>query len=541
LVREVNTEHARSLALQCIERCIRDHDECIKPQDTILPTRVIDCSNPAHPRLVTTHGKKSRYITLSYVWGESQPHSTTTLNLASYHQGIDPGHLPQTIKDAISTTHALGFRYLWADTLCIVQDSVEDKVREIAQMAQIYTDAFLTIIAASASKVSEGFLQDRNDLLPPSAIVRFVCPGNDNIGTVCLFDSLTRPYLPRDPVALRGWCLQESVLSARALVFASHTLQYHCNEGIVNVGNSLTTWTPQTDLRFPRSFFSVSCANVPAPTTDDTQWYDLRKKWWWNLVDYTHRSITNPADKLVALAGVAQQCQRIYQTRYLAGLWEDSLLKDLLWISDPAVSPSSRPKAYRAPSWSWAALDGPIGNIDGYTTRSKCIRTCVEVVRCEVMPSREELPFGEVKAGVLVLRARIIKVMLELSRDGSGEGIVYLPRPTYERLLLKRNGRQSGITGSEERITNRIAIGKAKMDSSDDYEARAVSLVIIWTNAEWSGADGLLLVSADPPHASGKVRYRRVGSYQQRIRGKAGDFGWLEWLNGAPEVEVEIV
>jgi hypothetical protein len=66
--------------------------------------------------------------------------------------------LAQTLRDAIDVTRKLGIRYLWVDALCIIQDNVTDKSREIERMGKVYKNATVTIAAASASRVSEGFL-----------------------------------------------------------------------------------------------------------------------------------------------------------------------------------------------------------------------------------------------------------------------------------------------------------------------------------------------------------------------------------------------
>lgn len=94
----------------------------------------------------------------------------------AYITGIDPATLPQTIRNAIYVTHEHGMQYLWADTLCTVQDSDEDKRRELARMHRIYRDAHLTIIASNARKVSESFLQVRSDTAMRDVVLPFVCP-----------------------------------------------------------------------------------------------------------------------------------------------------------------------------------------------------------------------------------------------------------------------------------------------------------------------------------------------------------------------------
>ena len=87
-----------------------------------------------------------------------------------------------------------------------------------------------------------------------------------------------------------------------------------------------------------------------------------------NIVeDYTRRGLTVSCDKLVAVAGLARRAQQMLKGEYLAGLWSTQLHIGLLWMIDEHVS-ASRAPIYRASSWSWASMDGPISwtLIDGY-------------------------------------------------------------------------------------------------------------------------------------------------------------------------------
>jgi hypothetical protein len=46
--------------------------------------------------------------------------------------------MPATFFDATIITRELGYRYLWIDSLCIVQDFLEDWEAESQNMGNIY-------------------------------------------------------------------------------------------------------------------------------------------------------------------------------------------------------------------------------------------------------------------------------------------------------------------------------------------------------------------------------------------------------------------
>jgi hypothetical protein len=89
-----------------------------------------------------------QYVALSYCWGTTQNFTTTSANLARMKETIHWDELPQTIKDAVIVTRALGIQYLRVDALCIIQVSQEDWEAESKKMADVYGGAFLAISAA---------------------------------------------------------------------------------------------------------------------------------------------------------------------------------------------------------------------------------------------------------------------------------------------------------------------------------------------------------------------------------------------------------
>lgn len=70
----------------------------------------------------------------------------------------------------------LGIRFLWVDSLCIIQDNSDDKPVEISCMDQIYQHANLLIAATRAAVANEGFLHDIDPEYIDFAELEFALP-----------------------------------------------------------------------------------------------------------------------------------------------------------------------------------------------------------------------------------------------------------------------------------------------------------------------------------------------------------------------------
>ncbi|EHK50536.1 hypothetical protein TRIATDRAFT_210872, partial [Trichoderma atroviride IMI 206040] len=108
-------------------------------------------------RLVETACPLS-YAALSYVWGPAAVFKTIRDNIDMLMQpgGLPVSSFPKSIRDAMVLAKELGFRYIWVDSLCIIQDSAEDKVQQLRMMDCIYSRASLTIVAAAGSHADAG-------------------------------------------------------------------------------------------------------------------------------------------------------------------------------------------------------------------------------------------------------------------------------------------------------------------------------------------------------------------------------------------------
>src|SRR4051812_37841505 len=116
----------------------------------------------------------------------------------------------------MSMTNILAVRYIWIDSLCIIQDSLEDWQHESATMDQVYRYAVCTVSADRAKDSSEG-LFFRGLCLRPA---RVKVPGH---GTFWL-EKETINWLEEfsvNPIAQRAWTLQERILSPRILHFGA--------------------------------------------------------------------------------------------------------------------------------------------------------------------------------------------------------------------------------------------------------------------------------------------------------------------------------
>jgi hypothetical protein len=147
------------LARVWIRKCNQQHANCqptmaAAPEEALqASTRFIDVRSRRLIPLDEIAERPFEYVALSYVWGVDYQVRTTTENISEFRERIPSSsdddksfRLPKTIEDTMEVTLALGYRYLWVDALCIIQDSPVDLKVQLAQMDRIYGLATLTII-----------------------------------------------------------------------------------------------------------------------------------------------------------------------------------------------------------------------------------------------------------------------------------------------------------------------------------------------------------------------------------------------------------
>jgi len=163
------------------------------------------------------------------------------------------------------------------------------------------------------------------------------------------------------PLNNRGWVFQERVLARRVLHFGQHQIGWECPElaALEVFPNGLPgTNAMSLQIKSTSSLMKAAAAREPIQSLDTSFLHR-----WHNLVNaYSKTRLTYPKDKVIAFAGIAETIMENRTDRYSAGMWEKTLLYDLAWArydGDRETFPISD-TSYRAPSWSWASVDGEI-------------------------------------------------------------------------------------------------------------------------------------------------------------------------------------
>ena len=349
-------------------------------------------------------------------------------------RGVATSTLPQTIQDAIIVTRKLGLRYLWVDALCIIQDSASDRAAEITKMDRIYQNAQLTISAASAERCQDGFLASRSRGNGPSTgytNIPCACPNGER-GNILLRD-LQSYYSDIEPINGRGWTLQERVLSSRILIYSSWQLQWQCQSRKKWDGGRAGYFihNPSELSAAENLHFEDESSNCNIPDeTENTPWAN-----WTELVyKYSKRALTEPSDKLPALAGIASRYQNDTNDIYCAGLCKANLLTGLKWhVPEPA---DHRPSVYRAPTWSWASVFGEIIYLDHKPPAKNKVAASTVILDCHVISEEPLAPLSKVSQGTLTIRG----VSKTLRWDGDFE----IPRQDLEHTWVPASERGIG-------------------------------------------------------------------------------------------------
>ncbi|KAF4456333.1 HET-domain-containing protein [Fusarium austroafricanum] len=362
---------------QWLKACDNSHKSCAREQsrnsssslgaNKKLPTRVIDVGlngDRSVKLLKTTSNHKGEWVALSHQWGEGAQFRTLTQNLKDYEAGISIDHLAATFRDAVIVTRAIGCRYLWVDSLCIIQGPDGDFDEQAKQMEQVYSGAYCVLAASRSPGHYAGFLGPRIER--KGVTLR----REGNVAPFYLREAMDdfQAHVLEGPLSGRGWVLQEHALARRTIYFTDFQTYFECGDGIrcesmSKITNQRSTFLGDPD--FPRL---MTLADRGIKILGYQNIYKL----------YSGLGLSVPTDRPWAINGLQE---RLLKTLNLQGgygvFFQDQknghqrgfFRRSLLWRRAekesslpriPFKEGSSDPKI---PSWSWMAYSGSIDYI----------------------------------------------------------------------------------------------------------------------------------------------------------------------------------
>ncbi|UKZ68305.1 uncharacterized protein TrAtP1_009342 [Trichoderma atroviride] len=386
------SEQAFQKATNWFRECNDTHSSCSLGEISELPERVLDIfseDTKSGVKLIHTNGQKARYACLSHRWGKDTS-QTTGENINSLCKEVPWDYLSPTYQDSITFLRKFSkwhqeeygepIRYIWIDSLCIIQDSKSDWAKHSLKMSDIYSNSLITLVESHEQGTDKRLFQDASsrDVSKPVSIRD--AQGNDH--ELHFRKPIFHPtYMISDgsiPVWKRAWVFQERLLSHRLLIFGPDELSWQCashhkcecglDESESQTVKLMKEWGD--DVHVPERSAS-SRRDMQQLLGDDPSHSQLRRAWRHVIEAYSQLDYTYRSDTLYAIAGLAKSFNaRLGGKNYFAGIWYDEYQEgetedfqpqaetalDLLWrltYFEDAERPDL-PEPAVPISWSWA-------------------------------------------------------------------------------------------------------------------------------------------------------------------------------------------
>jgi hypothetical protein len=392
------------LPLQWFNGCVANHATCRESvSPAFYPSRLLEIVSEDLARLVITreHPPEGRYASLSHCWGKAKTLKLLQSNLDQLCAGVAIPTLPTSYREAITVCRRFGLRYIWIDSLCIMQDSREDWQREAITMKDVYRNSALNIEAAAAAESSEASFLSRD----PEFIRPVQVTAEWDIAAVqeqyyLVDEALYDNDVKDSPLHQRAWVMQEVLLTTRSLSLTQNQLWFECTES-----HACETYPGGLPAALVHASDQARVLGLPSDRLAHTY-----QRWSRVVEKYAACFLTFPGDKMIAFAGIAQHFQGLLPgDTYVAGMWRSQLPWTLNWRTHNS-RPCYRPEGYRAPSWSWASLEGPVQfehqpamAVEG-TLKTPC------VVLDVVVQTVDQHETGLLRGGYIQMKAPLIEV-----------------------------------------------------------------------------------------------------------------------------------
>jgi hypothetical protein len=353
---------------------------------------------------------------------------TTKGSLLAMKSGIIEAALPKTFLDAVAIVRYLDIRFLWIDSLCIIQDDVQDWKIESAKMADIYQNCVINISATGSSGADSGLFYNNPSIADKELAA--VTKNPDHKGIFVLSNDAEargrHGFDGSSQLMARGWVLQERLLSPRLLHF-KHELIFECRDDRV---------CECSDSNWPTAISSKANGDELKLKTMSSK--ALCSSWHNTVSDYAKLQLTYDSDILPAISGLAQLYRRYLGGSYVAGMWATSLASCLTWHVTYGQFWARR-TSWVAPTFSWACNKlGPHSkpSISSVLWAGNSVNTEYELLDLSQTLAGSDLT-GQITQAHLILKGLLYPVILKQYNEKSSS---YNLIATYEPLqrLAKR-------------------------------------------------------------------------------------------------------
>lgn len=356
LGRYTGDEDTFGVAETWLRTCLAKHPLCAEHDDSariVQPARLLSLGDTI--KLVNASAAQGQeYVTLSHCWGN--PTLVPRLKFETedeLRRGVAIDFLPKTFRDAVVITRRLGYRYLWIDSLCIIQDSPADWEDQAKIMALIYANSVFTIAALKSPGSYHGcFTDERNPLgLRPLEVEDLGLSVFSSVAGELWQAEVNTSGYGASPLYTRAWVVQERLSSPRTLLYGSNGIYWECRCAQASESHYLdVAW------------------DSPRNKKTWLQKLEREDSWmehWIDLVNtYSSCDLTMKSDKIIAVTGLISEIERRSNShkRCILGLWSDDLPEMLLWRRRRNDINAPTDKIGRLqndmPTWTWASVEG---------------------------------------------------------------------------------------------------------------------------------------------------------------------------------------
>ncbi|KAF2627960.1 HET-domain-containing protein [Macroventuria anomochaeta] len=358
-----------------VEKCDQKHTDCMRQRKAtpiasrFIPTRLLDISGPLETPIrvieTATTTVQGPYCSLSHCWGKPDFVQLHDNNKKSYMTDGVPWNLfTNNFKQAVEIARFLNVGYIWIDSLCIIQGSADDWVREASRMHLVYRNSYCNIAIADSIGQYGGAFRSREptDVSPVVYQSREDSPMFGRQKWRAVSEDLWARELLQSSLYTRGWVFQERMLAPRILHFARNQVFWDCPSLSACEALPAGLPRPMDTISGPDRHWRGRLQE-PGGSRDLAGPNDQPLSVYWQTAvrNYTSCNLTQRSDKLIAIWGIAKLIKDAMGVEYGEGLWADNLEDQLTWrVAECELKERPVTKKRTFPSWSWASMDGEI-------------------------------------------------------------------------------------------------------------------------------------------------------------------------------------